>query len=126
LIDPSQFSLEIEEAARVHKVEASIHAEDFIFQFVISHPGFEKKSHAIRYYFDDGARSCDRFCTLVSRFLPQREKQMRVLEFASGYGCVTRHLKRRTMYDVTACDIHPAAMTYIAEKNRTRNAAIKP
>ncbi len=116
MVQEARLYLEFAEAARPHGVAPSIHEDDFIFRFVITHPCFEKKSDAVRYYFNDGAQSCDRFCSLVSRFLPQGTASPRVLEFASGYGCVSRHLKRRTTLDVVACDIHPAAMSFISDK----------
>ena len=37
-----------------------------------------------------------------------------LLEFASGYGCLSRHLVKMTdRYDVLSCDIHPAAVEFI-------------
>jgi SAM-dependent methyltransferase len=36
-----------------------------------------------------------------------------VLDFAAGYGCVTRHLARNPALTVTACDIHAEAVTFL-------------
>jgi methylase of polypeptide subunit release factors len=51
-----------------------------------------------------------------------------MLEFASGYGCVTRHLPR-TLPDVSivASDIHPQANEFIRQKigvNSIQSAAV--
>jgi SAM-dependent methyltransferase len=51
--------------------------------------------------------------------LGTNEKESRVLEFASGYGRITRHFTKRC--DVTASDIHPAAIEMI--KSRLQTAA---
>jgi SAM-dependent methyltransferase len=116
MTDPETLRIDVVSAARRHAVEPSVHVADFIFQFLASNPVFPSKTEAVNYYFDDGARSCERFRSLISRFVAAETTPVRVLEFASGYGCVSRHLVKQQDLDVTACDIHPAAMSFIAEK----------
>ena len=44
---------------------------------------------------------------------------MTLLEFASGYGCVTRHLSRvNPELDIVACDIHPEAISFLKTELR--------
>ena len=40
----------------------------------------------------------------------------KLLEFASGYGCVTRHIKKNPDYDVVSCDIHPQAVDFLRSR----------
>src|SRR5262249_25966861 len=37
-------------------------------------------------------------------------------EFASGYGCVARHLKANPRLDLTSCDIHPDAIDFLSRQ----------
>jgi cyclopropane fatty-acyl-phospholipid synthase-like methyltransferase len=101
-------------AARRHNVEAASHQEDFIFGFVMMMFGPKRLKEAVDYYFDDGSRSAQQFAELVKAF--GIAHPVRVLEFASGYGCVTRHLKKNADFSLIACDIHPQACEFIQEK----------
>jgi hypothetical protein len=79
------------EAAQRHGVEAACHEKDFIYQFVVRR--FRAIKPAVDYYFDDGARSAGQLATIIDQ-LQIGKQPVSLLEFASGYGCVTRHLKR--------------------------------
>ena len=68
-------------------VAAAVHPEDHIWNFVLGHPGFGSRAAAIEYYFADGAQSARHFRELIGP-----GARGAVLEFAAGYGCVTRHL----------------------------------
>jgi hypothetical protein len=72
-------------------VSAAIHPDDHIFNFVLNKSGFTREA-AIEDYFSDGARSAKQFLSLVSQHLKPSTRVPTVLEFASGYGMVTRHL----------------------------------
>lgn len=105
------------EAGR-HAVLADVHPEDFIFGFFITHPQFAKEPLvAVSRYFESGAMSAQKLRDVIFnelRYTPDRP--VHLLEFASGYGCVTRHLvKLKTNIDVVACDIHPEAMHFISK-----------
>ncbi len=94
-----------------------IHKDDFIFQFLITNPSFLSKEDAINYYFKDGETSSQKLKLLITKLLkPLPARDISILEFASGYGCVTRHLAMHRDYKVTPCDIHPAAIAFIAER----------
>jgi 2-polyprenyl-3-methyl-5-hydroxy-6-metoxy-1,4-benzoquinol methylase len=107
------------EASRL-KVSPEIHPEDFIFQFLIEHPGFEEKENAIKYYFSDGLKSANKLKSIIFDICDFGKPAPDILEFASGYGCVTRHLKN-VLPDsaVTACDIHEMAINFIKEQLKT-------
>lgn len=106
----------IKRAAVAHSVEEAVHPEDHIFNFIIGHRGFPNDKSRVDYYFDDGKQSSDKLLKLVNEFLPRIERA-RLLEFASGYGCVTRHLARRSdRIDLVSCDIHEAAIEFLRDR----------
>jgi SAM-dependent methyltransferase len=96
-------------------VAAAIHPDDHIWNFVLGHPGFASREAAIAYYFADGAASADRFATLLDATTPAPDRPRDVLDFAAGYGCVTRHLAHNPTLSVTACDIHAEAVTFLLD-----------
>jgi SAM-dependent methyltransferase len=100
-----------EQAARFG-VSAAVHPRDHIWNFVLGHPGFGSPEAAIAYYFADGAASARRFLDLLG----PADRRRGVLEFAAGYGCVTRHLVRADTLDLTSCDIHPAAVDFLRQE----------
>jgi SAM-dependent methyltransferase len=67
------------------------------------------------YYFNDGARSAAHLDELVAEFHSDHTKRpLCLLEFASGYGMVSRHLGRmKERYAFTACDIHEQAIEFL-------------
>jgi hypothetical protein len=93
------------EAARFG-VKGAVHAEDAIFNFVLAHPAFASPAQAVAYYFADGAASARRLLALAGQ-------PAKVLEFAAGFGCVSRHLAREAGLDLVACDIHAAAVEFL-------------
>ena len=113
LVEPSEYQEEIKSAAIRHGVAPDIHPEDFIFQFLIQNQSFTSKYDAINYYFADGAKSCGLLLSLIADYLGSNSTPIRVLEFASGYGCVSRHLSKQSGYEYTPCDIHSAAVDFI-------------
>jgi SAM-dependent methyltransferase len=96
-------------------VVSGIHPDDLIFRFVVEYPGFQTHEQAVKYYFHDGANSAKKLSKLLfSRLGVKRSADTSFLEFASGYGCVTRHLsKELTPVKTVSCDIHEAACTFI-------------
>jgi SAM-dependent methyltransferase len=96
---------------------SALHPEDFIFQFLINNPVFKEKSSAIRYYFEDGLKSAKQLDELIREFGIDSSACPKILEFASGYGCVTRHFKNCLTYAKTvSCDIHLTAVDFIQTK----------
>lgn len=103
-----------EAAAQAVGVSADVHAGDAIFRFIWEHPSFASKEAAVRYYFTDGARSAAQVRAIVDRWMPGTPP-LEILEFASGYGAVTRHARTALApHRLTACDIHPAANAFNA------------
>lgn len=101
-------------AAARFGVTAAVHPEDFIFRFLYENPSFATLAAAIDYYFMDGDRSATQVLRVIDQWF-ERGRRLRVLEFAAGYGAVTRHLSRRLNHELHACDIHPHANAFVAE-----------
>jgi len=100
------------------KVTPDIHPDDFIFRFVYENPTFSSKEAAIQYYFNDGQNSAYQLSKLLNEICKYEDQQnIDLLEFAPGYGCVTRHMRNvLPSARVTACDIHSEATNFIKEK----------
>lgn len=104
------------EMGRNLDVPPDVHPEDLIFQFVYENPAFPAKTDAIRYYFNEGARSAKQIGTMVRDILQLSDKEIEVFEFASGYGCVSRHLKHHIPHaKLTSCDIHESAVAFLQD-----------
>lgn len=100
-----------------------VHPDDLIFQYNLNHPMFQSKvDEAIAYYFQNGFQSAQILSDLLMKICGFDGKQkIELLEFASGYGCVTRHIKNVIPFaETTACDIHSQATKFIEEKFQTK------
>lgn len=117
----------ISQIAQNYNVNASIHPEDHIFQFLVTNPVFPSKKEAIDYYFKDGRKSAETLLDLTTSFYPPVDTPIKLLEFASGYGCVTRHLLNlQTNLRITACDIHEEAITFLERTLHTSSILSHP
>jgi SAM-dependent methyltransferase len=103
------------ELARALRVSTRVHPDDFIYHFVDTHPQVDDP---LEYYLSDGRRSAEHLRDVLgrqSKFLESGSFDL--LEFASGYGCVSRHLPRvLPEANLVACDIHPQAMAFIRDE----------
>ena len=81
------------------------------------------QKEAIDYYFKDGQNSAQILLNLITSLYPPTGNPIKLLEFASGYGCVTRHLLNlQANLSITACDIHEEAISFI--ENKLNNSSI--
>jgi SAM-dependent methyltransferase len=96
-------------------VPSEVHPDDFLWSFIAGHTLFPTPDAAASYYFADGSESAIKLRDLVTRHLGDRP--ISLMEFASGYGMVTRHIPRALpSAHVVSCDIHPAAVSFIQDK----------
>lgn len=97
-------------------VSALLHNEDYILRFLVENPSFRSREDAVKYYFQDGSNSAQQLSRLVFDELGQsRDAGMSLLEFASGYGCVTRHLPAvMSPWHIVSSDIHEEANAFNA------------
>lgn len=108
----------IESLAEKWNVIPEIHPDDFIFRFLYDNPTFKSRDAAIQYYFNDGQKSAQQLLRILAEVCKYDGKlELKILEFASGYGCVTRHMSNVLPFvQVTSCDIHPEAQSFIKNK----------
>ena len=101
-------------------VNPAIHETDFIFHFVdrqwAANGGRER---AVKSYFQLGRNTATLSNTLISEVQKVCESAKiewaprRVLDFASGYGCTARHMRRIFPDSVCGtCDIHADAVNF--------------
>ncbi len=114
--DRDRIALACEDVAREFGVVGAVHPEDMIFQFCLNHDCFGTSEEAVKYYFWQGCESARKLAHLVAEYFPGDDGALELLEFASGYGAVTRHLRKiLPAVKVTACDIHEKAVAFIRE-----------
>lgn len=110
--------------ANEYGVPPAIHPEDMIFQFLLEHPCFIKKDDALEYYFRDGKKSAIQLKE-ICHYMNPSDTPRRILEFACGYGCVTRHMGSVFKgSEITCSDIHPQAMEFITKNLGMQNCQL--
>ncbi len=105
------------EIAAPYGVSPLIHEDDFLWQFLLRRPHLPTAEAAAERYFEGGAYSAERLRVILSDYLDPAHGTVAFLEFASGYGMVTRHLRRvlGNGTEIVCCDIHPAAVDFIRQ-----------
>jgi SAM-dependent methyltransferase len=93
-------------------VSMKVHPLDFIYRFLVSHPDLEDP---LRYYLEDGRTSAELLRQLLKEQTPWLlDRPFDLLEFASGYGMVSRHLVNTLPNAaLVASDLHPQAVEFI-------------
>ena len=114
--------LELSEASRALAIKmgivSEIHGKDFIFRFVARKwPGDQDR--AVTNYYQLGDYSAKLSRDILNEVIKIRKVLKddwlpgQVLDFASGYGCVSRHLALALPQStVCTCDIHPEAVAF--------------
>jgi cyclopropane fatty-acyl-phospholipid synthase-like methyltransferase len=106
-----------EASAKAFGVSPEVHVEDFIFRFLYENPVFKSKAGAVDYYFRDGNNSATKISKAIDEWLASVESQLSILEFASGYGAVTRHARKLLQpHELHSCDIHAQAVKLISQE----------
>ncbi len=103
-------------AATHYGVESEVHPNDFIYWYILNHSSFPSVEAAIGNYFENGSNSTKLFADIIASLGLEANRAVKLLEFASGYGCVSRHLKKNPLLDLVACDIHPEAVDFLAKQ----------
>lgn len=95
-------------------VNCEIHPDDEIFKFFYNHP---KCTNPLRDYFADGWRSLLELMVILEKIDQPLIRCESLLEFASGYGRLTRHLSKFPGSDkVHSADVMPGSVEFIREK----------
>lgn len=106
----------VHEVVAQEGVSRTIHPSDHIFRWLVEdcQHSFKRKEEAMEYYFTDGRDSAIKFSSLLDELMPEPARRIDVLEFASGYGRVSRHWKSVIPnVHVTCCDIHGEAVGFL-------------
>lgn len=90
-------------------VPVDVHPEDLLFKFFAAQtPGAE----ALDRYFSSGWGDANRITNLIKTVLPNIERP-KVLEFAAGFGRLTRHFPRMAPhFEFRMSDIHAKAVKF--------------
>jgi len=89
-----------------------IHPEDHLYGYLSKRFGNEA---ARKMYFDGGKSDATQVSKSIKQF--KKENNINVLEFASGYGRITRHLRSLIPEAALhACDIHAEACEFLSEQ----------
>ncbi len=113
-----------EEIAQRYDVSPAIDVRDALFRDRLKGdgqfsdpgdmPGLEK---TVESYFEVGHRSAQRLAELAARYHADHgRRRISLLEFASGHGCVSRHLGKLAEFELTACDTDPEAVSFLEQE----------
>jgi hypothetical protein len=115
---PDEAKAACDAASLRHGVSGAIDSKDWIFWFLYDLAVFPSKIAAIDNYFADGADCARKLRSLIEEQRPVAGA--RILEFAAGWGRVTRHLRKVVPEaELLACDIHPGAVAFMREQLAT-------
>jgi SAM-dependent methyltransferase len=107
-------SLNAKAADRVG-VKAAVHPKDFTYWYMATHERHTAET-GINHYFEDGGRSVRQLTELIASLGYSPQERVKLFEFASGYGCLTRHLVKNPWLDVLSSDIHSEATDFISNE----------
>lgn len=109
--------LQISKSIALHYgVSDALHSEDMILRFLLDNPCFPDQKSALNYYFKTGQDSTNNLISILTQ-LGVSPRPLSLLEFASGYGCVSRHLLNQpNWFNLTSCDIHTDAIDFLLHK----------
>jgi SAM-dependent methyltransferase len=107
---------EILAAAELSALGASpaLHSSDNLLAYIVEFSARSKAigpSGGVAEYFENGKQDADRIRSVMSRLNVSNDSK--ILEFAAGYGRVSRHL---TQLNMTCVDIHADAVEFLAKE----------
>jgi len=95
------------------RVNCSIHPDDDIYKFIVREP---YSRNPVRDYLSDGWRTMSETMQLLEKLDRPLMKVSNILEFASGFGRLTRHLARALPGRVTCSDVLPGSVEFVREQ----------
>lgn len=112
----TEITPEILAAAALSALGASpaLHSSDNLLAFIIEFSARSKAigpSGGVAEYFENGKQDADRIRSVMSRLNVSNDSK--ILEFAAGYGRVSRHL---TDLNMTCADIHADAVEFLIKE----------
>jgi SAM-dependent methyltransferase len=98
-------------------VVGNLHLDDHILHFLLDHPIHVDLASSVDQYFTEGRRCAHKLAALVGELGMPSAGSYSLLEFAAGYGRVTRFLRAALPgASIAACDIHEQAVTFIEQE----------
>jgi SAM-dependent methyltransferase len=120
-------------SAAVHNVSPAVHFDDLIFAFLYNAVCGRDIDQAARAYFTNGRISAERIKNIATMYYVGQcgvlDRSLKLLDFASGYGCMSRHVQNvLPNTEVVACDIHQAAVDFHREhlKIKAEMSSLEP
>jgi 2-polyprenyl-3-methyl-5-hydroxy-6-metoxy-1,4-benzoquinol methylase len=102
---------ELEAAAKrfaaIYRVTPALHSEDHMLGHFLK----LNAEGGLKFYFKGGLADAEQLMTAIESLGIDMDN-LRVLEFAAGYGRLTRHLQK--LCDLTVSDIHPEAVEFVS------------
>jgi SAM-dependent methyltransferase len=92
----------------------ALHPNDHLLAYIVQFSARSKASGpggGVSEYFENGKKDAEQVQAAMARFNVGRGSK--ILEFAAGYGRVSRHLAH---LDMTCADIHPDAVEFLANE----------
>jgi len=98
-------------------VFALIHPDDMMFHYTVDAfiRCMKPFGDGVDFYFSSGKSYAKTLEKLCLEHLVKKEPPINLLEFASGYGRMTRHIDK-SIFNVTATDIYPEAISFIKDQ----------
>ncbi|WP_161634578.1 class I SAM-dependent methyltransferase [Mesorhizobium loti] len=90
----------------IYRVSPALHSEDHMLAHFLK----LSAEGGLKFYFKGGLADAEQLMTTIEGLGIDMEN-LRVLEFAAGYGRLTRHLQK--LCDLTVSDIHPEAVEFV-------------
>jgi SAM-dependent methyltransferase len=118
-VDPAELEALLSEGAQPYGVVPAVHEDDFMWRYIFQSRHLPTPESAVQYYLSDGAKSAQQLKDLIAQYVPSADSEGRysLLEFACGYGMVSRHVTSVLgNVDLTCCDIHDNAINFIRER----------
>lgn len=113
-----------ESAGTDYGVSDAISEHDFLLGYTINNVGLDP-AEAVSNYFLCGKQDADNLVGLIKEYA-KTDSEQKILDFASGFGRVTRFLSALLPNNViTACDVHDEACSFIG-KNLGINSLRSP
>ncbi|MGB3673552.1 MAG: class I SAM-dependent methyltransferase [Candidatus Nanopelagicales bacterium] len=93
--------------AAIYRVSPALHSEDHMLAHFLK----LNAEDALKFYFKGGLADAEQLMTTIEGLGVDMDN-LKVLEFAAGYGRLTRHLQK--LCDLTVSDIHPEAVEFVS------------
>ncbi|WP_156940737.1 methyltransferase domain-containing protein [Mesorhizobium sp. LSJC285A00] len=94
--------------AAIYRVSPVLHSEDHMLAHFLK----LSAEGGLGFYFKGGLADAEQLMTTIEKLGIDMDN-LRVLEFAAGYGRLTRHLQK--LCDLTVSDIHPEAVAFVSK-----------